>query len=70
MMEILPKKPQALQTRFLPDSIAIKCDCKSQFLWKKRAGNKVMCPNCGETAELKIDEATVAPEDVKDPHNA
>lgn len=65
-MELLAHKPQALEARHLPDSVAIKCDCKTYFLWVKRAGNKVTCPACLATAELKVNEAPAI--DTKDPY--
>lgn len=66
-MIILPRKPDSLKDRHLPNAIAVQCDCGVTMLWPKGAGNTVRCPDCKAVETLEVDG--VSTQTPNDPHN-
>jgi hypothetical protein len=65
-MKIHDRKPDTLQERHLPNSVAIRCDCGVDLLWPRGGGDIVRCPACKKTEMLPISETD--PHTGKDPH--
>jgi len=67
-MQLLKRKPDSLQGRELPNSVAVHCDnCGNDFLWPTARGNVVTCQNCGDSATLPVIEVPTTSATVETP---